>query len=206
MLNAPVVEPPPREYHTGIFWSWHSHFTKDRYLREEQVANRFSGPITFFALKSPAQSKNIFKDLCIGTLTSLSCSSGMLGIIWAGGSWLNLYTLPPFQAEVELGIYTLLSMVIIGPASETLLLVFIMLLAYKVYPSRIVSLLAGTVTMSAVHSYFAWMWGLIVWPIFLVGGLNYLRWRSKGTPMGFAVAASIHALHNLVAASAMSLQ
>ena len=61
--------------------------------------------------------------------------------------------------------------------------------------------LAGLLAAGA-HSY-SWAWtpyGFVVLPSFVIQAAAYLYWRRSSRKQGFAVVASIHALHNLVPA------
>jgi hypothetical protein len=91
---------------------------------------------------------------------------------------------------------------VFAPLVESCLLIgAVELLRWLRVPTAFQVFLAAVV-IAAPHSY-TWGWepyAFIVTPSFAIQAASYLYWRAVSRKRGFAVVASIHALHNLVPA------
>ena len=89
-----------------------------------------------------------------------------------------------------------------APLIETCLLVGIIELLRWLRAPVVVQVLLAALAIAGPHSY-TWGWepyAFIVTPSFAIQAASYVYWRSVSRTRGFAVATSIHALHNLVPA------
>jgi membrane protease YdiL (CAAX protease family) len=99
---------------------------------------------------------------------------------------------PPIHIRGPLSV---LSIVIIGPFLETLLLMLpVFGLNRLLGPGPAV--LASALLWGIGHSLSAVTWGLIAWWPFLIMSIAFLTWRRGGLVKAFGVVFSIHALQN----------
>lgn len=92
-----------------------------------------------------------------------------------------------------------------APLFESCVLIAIIELLRWLKTPTVVQVLLAAVAVAAPHSY-TWGWepyAFIVAPSFAIQAASYIYWRAVSRTRGFAVVASIHALHNLVPALAM---
>lgn len=89
-----------------------------------------------------------------------------------------------------------------APLFESCVLVGVIELLRWLRVSPVVQVFLGALLLAGPHSY-TWGWepyAFIVTPSFAIQAASYLYWRVVSRTRGFAVTASIHALHNLVPA------
>ena len=91
---------------------------------------------------------------------------------------------------------------LLAPLIESCLLVGAVELCRLLRAPVIVQVFIAALLVAVPHSY-TWGWepyAFIVTPSFAIQAAAYVHWRTVSRKRGFAVAASIHALHNLVPA------
>jgi hypothetical protein len=87
-----------------------------------------------------------------------------------------------------------------APLVESCLLVAVIELLHWLRTPTVIQVLVAAITVAAPHSY-TWGWepyAFIVAPGFAIQAASYIYWRAISRTRGFAVVASIHALHNLI--------
>jgi hypothetical protein len=88
-------------------------------------------------------------------------------------------------------------LVLFAPLVETLIMAAVLsLLARFLSPTRAV--LASALLWGIAHSLQATVWGFVVWWPFLIFSTLYMVWRQRGTGAAIGVAATTHAVQNLV--------
>jgi hypothetical protein len=97
------------------------------------------------------------------------------------------------------GVMALLLLVVFAPLVETLIMAGALSLLDKVFaPTHAV--FASAVLWGIAHSLQAAAWGMIIWWPFLIFSTLYMVWRQRGFWPAIGVAASTHALQNLMPA------
>ena len=87
-----------------------------------------------------------------------------------------------------------------APLFESCFLIAVIELLRWLRTPTVVQVLLAAVAVAAPHSY-TWGWepyAFIVAPSFAIQAASYTYWRAVSRMQGFAVVASVHALHNLV--------
>jgi membrane protease YdiL (CAAX protease family) len=88
-------------------------------------------------------------------------------------------------------------LVLFAPLVETLIMAAVLsLLARFLSPTRAV--LASALLWGIAHSLQATVWGFVVWWPFLIFSTLYLVWRERSIWAAIGVAATTHAVQNLV--------
>jgi hypothetical protein len=91
---------------------------------------------------------------------------------------------------------------VFAPLLESCLLIGLVELLRWLRIPAVFQVLLAAIAVTAPHSY-TWGWepyAFIVTPSFAIQAASYLYWRTVSRKQGFAVVASIHALHNFVPA------
>jgi hypothetical protein len=92
-----------------------------------------------------------------------------------------------------------------APLLESCVLIAVIELLRWLRTPTVVQVLLAAIALAAPHSH-SWGWepyAFIVAPSFAIQAASYIYWRAVSRMQGFAVVASIHALHNLVPALAI---
>lgn len=91
---------------------------------------------------------------------------------------------------------------VFAPLIESCFLVAVIELLTFLKAPVVVGVLLAAIVLALPHS-FTWRWepyAFVVLPSFAIQAASYAYWRAGSRVRGFVVAASIHALHNLVPA------
>ena len=89
---------------------------------------------------------------------------------------------------------------VFAPLFESCFLIAVIELLRWLRTPTVVQVLLAAAAVAAPHSY-TWGWepyAFIVAPSFAIQAASYTYWRAVSRMQGFAVVASVHALHNLV--------
>ena len=90
-------------------------------------------------------------------------------------------------------------LVLFAPITETLVMAGVLsMLARFLAPTSAV--IASAVLWGIAHSLQAPLWGLVIWWPFLIFSTLYMVWRERSVLAALAVAATTHALQNLIPA------
>jgi hypothetical protein len=123
---------------------------------------------------------------------AISITLGLLGIM-------NEETAPEFEGPV---IFVGLSMILISPPVETLIMAPILKLLSFVSKRRVRLAIMSACTWGIFHSLAAPAWGLgIIWPFF-VFSCCYLAWRKRSFWLAILVTSCVHAFQNTLPALA----
>ena len=90
-------------------------------------------------------------------------------------------------------------LVVIGPLTETLIMGGVLVLLCR-FMSPTVTVLLSAVGWGIAHSTAALGWGLVIWWPFTIFSTLFLTWRRRSTMAAIGMAATAHALHNLLPA------
>ena len=94
------------------------------------------------------------------------------------------------------GIVAIILLVFFAPIVETLIMGSVLLILLR-FVSATSAVLVSAFGWAVAHSLSAPIWGLIIWWPFLVFSTLFVTWRSRSVAVAFAMAAAVHALHNL---------
>ena len=95
--------------------------------------------------------------------------------------------------------YVFLLLVVIGPLTETLIMGGVLVLLCR-FLSPTVAVLVSAVGWGIAHSTAALGWGLVIWWPFVIFSTLFLTWRKRSMMAAIAMAATAHAMHNLLPA------
>ena len=136
------------------------------------------------------------------------------GLVLAGHLLLSLIValLLPQPPRPDFGVpqgwmgiaFLLFGLVVFAPLVETLIM-SVPLLVLDRFAGPVPAVIASATGWGLAHSLAVAGWGLIVWWGFLIFSIAFLIWRRRGYWAGIGVAATIHALNNLVPALALIL-
>ncbi|MEO6582062.1 MAG: CPBP family glutamic-type intramembrane protease [Sphingomicrobium sp.] len=104
--------------------------------------------------------------------------------------------LPTFPAASW---YVSLLIVVIGPVIETLIMGGALILLSR-FLSPTAAVLVSAAGWGIAHSTAAPGWGLVIWWPFVIFSTLFVTWRKRSTMAAIAMAASAHAMHNLLPA------
>jgi len=90
-------------------------------------------------------------------------------------------------------------LVVIGPMIETLIMGGALVLLRR-FLSPTAAVLVSAIGWGIAHSTAAPGWGLVIWWPFVIFSTVFLTWRKQSTMAAIAMAATAHALHNLLPA------
>lgn len=136
--------------------------------------------------------KYIVRTGLISLIPSLAISICLAFIAGGGGDGM-----PQFSREAGV-VLLLVSVVIISPILETLLLGLTLWIVSFVTKKPLRQALVTCVIWAVLHSLAAWLWGLVViWPFF-VFSCAYLAWRRRSWWHAMGVACGIHVFQNLL--------
>lgn len=100
---------------------------------------------------------------------------------------------PEFNVSGPLAIFLL---VFFAPIVETLIMGTILLILLRIV-SPVAGIMVSAFGWGVAHSLATPVWGLIIWWPFLVFSALFVTWRSRSVLAAFAMAATVHGLHNL---------
>ncbi len=151
-----------------------------------------TGPLRLFpaALREP---RRAVLAILIGASLSIV---GSLALAAAANFVAPHLAKPSFPAH---GVTAFALLVLFAPTTETLIMAGVLsLLAKMLSPTHAV--LASALLWGIAHSLQAVAWGLIIWWPFLIFSTLFMVWRQRGFWAGFGVAATTHALQNVMPA------
>jgi len=90
-----------------------------------------------------------------------------------------------------------ISLLLLAPVIETLLLVGVFELVRRARAPEVVQVLVAALFISEAHVWPWWPHAVIVLPSFCIQAASYWYWRRSSWKSAFWVVASIHALHNV---------
>jgi hypothetical protein len=93
-----------------------------------------------------------------------------------------------------------ISLFLLAPVIESLLLVGVFELVRRVHAPEVVQVFVAALFISLAHIWPWWPHAVIVLPGFCIGAASYLYWRRSSWKTAFWVVVSIHALSNLIPA------
>ena len=96
-------------------------------------------------------------------------------------------------------VLVIFAVVIFAPVVETLIMGTVLLLLLRVVTPTI-AVLISAVGWGVAHSLQAPTWGLVIWWPFLIFSILYVTWRQRSKLGAIGIAASVHALNNLIPA------
>ena len=131
----------------------------------------------------------------MGVAVMMSLSSAMI----AGLALYSLGILDGSESPLDTDlppVVFLLSVVVISPFVETLLMFLLLKLLQFVRNETLVSLLSALV-WAGLHSLAEPAWGLVIFGPFVVFSAAFLRWQRTSTREAIKVVFGIHAIHNL---------
>lgn len=107
------------------------------------------------------------------------------------------YLFPNAESPVfELNIFTFLSVVLIAPVLETLIMIPIIALVRKVTSNVLYVSIISALTWSLMHSLIVPLWGIGVFALFFLMSMAYQYWDSHSRTRALLVVTMIHALNN----------
>ena len=95
--------------------------------------------------------------------------------------------------------YVFLLLVVLGPLTETLIMGGVLVLLCR-FVSPTVAVLISALGWGIAHSTAALGWGLVIWWPFTIFSTLFLIWRRRSTIAAIGMAATAHALQNLLPA------
>ncbi len=123
--------------------------------------------------------------------------SVLVAFLLAGAGLVNQETMPQFNQDPG-RLLLFVSVVVVSPVVETLLLGFGLWLLSFVIRNTLQRALGSCVLWAVLHSLSAPLWGLVViWPFF-VFSCAYLAWRRRSWWYAMGVASGVHMFQNLL--------
>jgi membrane protease YdiL (CAAX protease family) len=150
------------------------------------------GPLRFLpeALREP---RRAWLAILVGLVLTLG---GSLILSWVANSLAPSLAKPEFPMK---GLVAFGLLVVFAPVVETLIMAAVLSVLTRVL-SPTAAVLGSSLLWGIAHSAQAAVWGLVIWWPFLIFSTLYLVWRQRSVLAGLAVAATCHALQNLVPA------
>ena len=151
-----------------------------------------SGPLRFLppALREP---RRAWLAILVGAALTIA---GSLLLSWAASLIAPNLAKPAFPMK---GPVAFALLVLFAPLTETLIMAGVLSLLER-FLAPTTAILASAVLWGIAHSLQAAAWGLIIWWPFLIFSMLFMVWRTRGFWAGIAVAATAHALQNLLPA------
>lgn len=122
--------------------------------------------------------------------------SGSLALSWIASQLAPGLTKPDFPMR---GATAFVLLVLFAPVVETLIMAAILSIMAR-FMSATTAVLSSALLWGIAHSLQAAVWGLVIWWPFLIFSTLFMVWRQHSLFVGLAMAATCHALQNLVPA------
>jgi membrane protease YdiL (CAAX protease family) len=150
------------------------------------------GPLRFLPepLREP---RRAWLALLIGVALTVS---GSLLLSWVASLAAPSLAKPEFPMK---GATAFVLLVVFAPVVETLMMAAILSVLAR-FLSASSAVMASALLWGVAHSLQAAVWGLVIWWPFLIFSTLFLVWRQRGIWAGLAMAATCHALQNLIPA------
>ncbi len=155
-----------------------------------------SGPLRFLpaAVREP---RRLWLAILVGWALSFT---GSILLAWAAQGVAPSLGKPGFAMSGPTAFFLL---AVFAPVAETLIMALLLGLLTRVV-SPTVAILISALLWGIAHSLQAPVWGLVIWWPFLIFSTLYIVWRQRGLWAGITVAATPHAMQNLIPALMVS--
>ena len=93
-------------------------------------------------------------------------------------------------------------LVLFAPILESLIMGAVLAILLRFLPPAL-AIIASAIGWAGLHALAVPAWGFVIWWPFLIFSTVYTVWRTRGFLAGVGMAASVHALNNLIPALAI---
>ena len=150
------------------------------------------GPLRFLP-ESLREPRRAWLSIMVGVALTVS---GSLILSWIASQVAPSLAKPDFPMR---GATAFILLVVFAPVVETLIMAAVLSILAR-FVSETTAVLSSALLWGIAHSLQAAVWGLVIWWPFLIFSALFMVWRQRGFLAGLGVAATSHALQNLVPA------
>ena len=138
--------------------------------------------------------KNILSGTFSFAVFSTLCALTLLTVLYHLDQNLNLNFMQ--SKAVELSFEQFVSITLLGPFVETILLVFILFIIQLFFENNKLAFSIALITFIILHSQEFWAWGIIIAPLFTCKILAFFFWQHDSTLKAFLAPFLVHYFHN----------